>query len=498
MGILSLGPVGLIALILVALGLSLGVMFGIKGPLVALVAGVGLLIAAFLSTPFSLYLLVYSMLLGPEFVVGGLGGSSATEGRGLTLRFDDLLLAVIGFVWLAKSAIHKQEAPVKRTPLNGPMMLYVAVCLMTTLIGVLAGRVKPLTGFFFNLKYFEYFFVYFMVINAIETENQVRGLIKASLLTCFLVALFGIAQIPSGQRASAPFEGEQGEPNTLGGYLVFLASIIIGLLITRGAIKGRRWQIVLVLVASLIAIFATLSRSSMLALAVVVLLVVGFTSYRKPLLFAFVLALAVTSPIWAPQSVKERVLFTFKQESQVGQLRVGGLKVDTSTSERLHSWENSYKFFQKSPVWGAGITGSPYFMDAMYPRLITETGLLGVTAFLFIVYRLFHMAAACYNRSPDPAMRGLAIGFGLGLIGLLIHGIGSNTFIIVRIMEPFWLYAAFIAKAYLVLPASAAQTQEAVGGPWRYGLSPIEPTRESPAGSVRLTRTKPTLSQPSQ
>lgn len=461
MGILSLGPLALIALLLVAVGLALGVMFGLKGPLVALVAGVGLLIAAFLSTPLSLYLLVYSMLLGPEFVAGGMGGTSATMGRGVTLRFDDLLLAVIGFVWLAKAAIHKQEAPVKRTPLNGPMMFYVAVCLLTTFIGVIAGRVKPQTGFFFNLKYFEYFFVYFMVVNAINTEKDVRGLIKASLITCFLVSLFGISQIPSGQRASAPFEGEEGEPNTLGGYLVFMMSIVIGLLITRGAITpGKKWQFILLLGVGLLGIFATLSRSSMLALFIIVMLVIGFTSYRKPLLFTFVLALIASSPIWAPASVKERVAFTFSQESQKGQIKVGGLKVDTSTSERLHSWENAGKYFQKSPVWGAGITGSPYFMDAMYPRLVTETGLLGVATFVVIIISLFRMAYTCYNRSPDPSVKGLTLGFALGLIGLLIHAIGSNTFIIVRIMEPFWLYAAFVAKAHAAVSSQEAPTTE--------------------------------------
>jgi O-antigen ligase len=438
----------------------MAVMYGQAGPIFGAIIGVGLLIGAFLSTPVSLYMLVFSMLLGPEFVAGGLGGKTATEGRGVTLRFDDFLLAIIGFVWLVKAAIHKQEAPVKWTPLNGPMMFYVAVCLLTTFIGVLAGRVKPLTGFFFNLKYFEYFFVYFMIINAVDSEEQVRGLIKASLITCLLVSLFGIAQIPAGERASAPFEGTEGEPNTLGGYLAFLCSIVIGLLITRGAIQKRGFLIT-VLICGILGIFATLSRSSMLAMGIVVMLVVAFTSYRKPLLFALVLALMATSPLWAPKSVKERVLFTFEQESQKGQLRVGGLKVDTSTSERLHSWENSMKFFQKSPVWGAGITGSPYFMDAMYPRMIVETGLLGIVAFLLILFHLFRMAYLCYNRSPDPSVQGLSLGFMLGLLGLLVHGIGSNTFIIVRIMEPFWLYAAFVAKAYIALPTATAEPEAA-------------------------------------
>jgi hypothetical protein len=33
-------------------------------------------------------------------------------------------------------------------------------------------------------------------------------------------------------------------------------------------------------------------------------------------------------------------------------------------------------------------------------------------------------------------------------IGLLVHAIGSNTFIIVRIMEPFWFFAGIV----LMLP----------------------------------------------
>jgi hypothetical protein len=36
------------------------------------------------------------------------------------------------------------------------------------------------------------------------------------------------------------------------------------------------------------------------------------------------------------------------------------------------------------------------------------------------------------------------MGFLAGFIGLLFHAIGANTFIIVRIMEPFWFMAAMV------------------------------------------------------
>jgi hypothetical protein len=48
----------------------------------------------------------------------------------------------------------------------------------------------------------------------------------------------------------------------------------------------------------------------------------------------------------------------------------------------------------------------------------------------------------------DPLHKGLAGGFLAGFVGLLFHAIGANTFIIVRIMEPFW----FIAAMVIMLP----------------------------------------------
>ena len=51
------------------------------------------------STDAALYLLIFSMLLSPEFVAGATSVSSL--GRGITLRIDDFLLLIIGFGWLA-------------------------------------------------------------------------------------------------------------------------------------------------------------------------------------------------------------------------------------------------------------------------------------------------------------------------------------------------------------------------------------------------------------
>src|SRR3989454_8083681 len=130
--------------------------------------------------------------------------------------------------------------------------------------------------------------------------------------SCFLVALFAIAQIPSGERASAPFEGAEGEPNTLGGYLVFMLAIVSGLLLTNEAVTIRL-PLLLLLAAGAIGLMATGSRASFLAAGVVTLSVIGFLAPRKPILMAMVLLGTLTAPLWAPHQVKERALYTFTQ-----------------------------------------------------------------------------------------------------------------------------------------------------------------------------------------
>jgi len=86
----------------------------------------------------------------------------------------------------------------------------------------------------------------------------------------------------------------------------------------------------------------------------------------------------------------------------------------------------------------------------MYPRVLTETGLLGLVAFLVLIGSLVRMGIMSYRHATDQFSRGIALGFLLGFVGLLVHAVGANTFLIVRIMEPFWLFAALVVRGLLV------------------------------------------------
>ncbi len=272
-----------------------------------LILGTLVLLVAFLSPVAGLYVLVFSMLLGPEVIVGALG-SGATLGRGVTLRFDDLILVLVGVGWLGHMAVSDGVGRFIRTPLNRPIVYYTVACVFATLVGILAGRVRPSGGFFFILKYYEYFFLYFMAVNIITSRKQVRHLVIASLVTCVLVSLYALWQIPMGGRVSAPFEGPEGEPNTLGGYLVFMMAIVAGLLLTPGAVT-QKLPLFGLLGLGTIALQATLSRASFVAAGVVMLAVLEVARRRSITLLTILFLSIMISLFLMPNSVIDRMMY---------------------------------------------------------------------------------------------------------------------------------------------------------------------------------------------
>lgn len=405
-----------------------------------LTAGLVIFVLSFASTDLALYILIFSMLLSPEFVVGSTEGG--TLGRGVTLRADDFLIVIIGLSWIAKMSIKKELGLFLKTPLNKPIAFYILVCLVSTLFGAMFDRVQLKTGFFYVLKYFEYMIIYFMVVNHLEKKTQVRNYFYALLLTGAIVSIIGIAQIPSGARVSAPFEGEFGEPNTLGGYLVLMISVTLGVFLSA---RGGRSLLSYAILTFLffIPLIYTQSRSSYLAIIPAVLVFIWISEKRHWVLLGVAL-IGVCLPFIAPKAAKERIQYTFTQgRDRTDVVEIYGVKLDTSTSARLKNWRDASKDWIKHPFLGFGVTGYG-FVDTQYFRVVTETGFLGLLTFFLLLVTMFRQTLSVCKTATDPLHKGLATGFLAGFVGMLFHSIGANTFIIVRIMEPFWFLAAIV------------------------------------------------------
>ena len=403
--------------------------------------GLGVLVLTFINTDFAIYTLIFSMLLSPEF------GSRSTLGEGVTVRIDDVLLVIILFTWLAKTALYKDLGLFKKSPLNKPIAYYTFICFFATGAGMLFHNVKPLNGLFFVLKYIEYFLVYFMVVNHIRSKKQFDNFVVALLITFVIVVIVAILQIPSGKRLTAPFEGEAGEPNTLGGYLIFIIAINLALILKPGIIPQPKHRRILLWITaiSVFPFLLTNSRGSWVAAFPVIIAYIILSS-RRWIIVGFCVFMALMAPIILPDQVIDRVKYTFqKQQGYAATLQenIGGLTIDTSASERIRSWKAAWEGIKKSPLFGYGITGWR-FLDAQYMRVLIETGFFGLAAFLYLLYSILHETLKIYKNAKIPFFKYFAQGFFVATIAMMTHGIGANTFIILRIMEPFWLVCGLV------------------------------------------------------
>jgi len=275
----------------------------VDSPLV-LAAALAVFLIVFVRIEFGLYLVIFSMLLSPQLGSGGM----VAEGRRIVIRSEDILLLVVAFSWLAKTAVNKELGLTLKTPLNRPIIAYVAATAIATLIGYMTGTVAGFGGAFYVLKYVEYFVVYYMVVNNLIDRRQAWRLVTAAFLTAIIVSLIGLTQIPSGQRVSAPFEGKEGEPNTFGGYLLLLIAVAGGIALETARVRTRAIFLGLAGLMTIPFLF-TLSRTSYVG-AIPAVATIGVLTSRRRLMVAALIVGLVASPVFltlVPESVTKRV-----------------------------------------------------------------------------------------------------------------------------------------------------------------------------------------------
>jgi O-antigen ligase len=184
----------------------------------------------------------------------------------------------------------------------------------------------------------------------------------------------------------------------------------------------------------------------------VILMSIPFILLSPKRLFFIVGAifLVIVLPYVAPESTKERFTTTFRPEPFFAQTeRFMGLGLDPSASERVTGYKQGFEKWKKHPVFGYGVSGAG-FIDGQFLRVLVETGIVGFAFFLFLLWRIVLFLWDNYRFADDPFYKAFTLGMMGAVTGLVGHGISANSFIIVRIMEPFWFLMG-LAAAYTLI-----------------------------------------------
>ena len=415
--------------------------------IVTIFLGVLFFLFSFFSIKTGLILMAFSMLFSPEFSIGRVGF------RSIIIRAEDILIPLLALAWVARLTIRREFRLFAHSPLNMPIVVLIFLSCFSTIRGAFTGWVSPLPGFFYIFKTVEFFMIFFLVVNYVRTEQEVKVFLFVAVLIVFLIGLYTLKQVPSVEifsehRISAPFEGSP-EPATMGGYMAFFLLILLGLFLYEQS-RAKKWFYLLVGIVTFIPFIYTLNRTSYIAL-IGGAIFMSLTAKKKWLL-ATVLGILILSPFVAPQSVKDRIAYTWQDAVNPGR-EIG---VDAASQERVYAYTKMWKTARSSPLIGWGVTSwdNP---DSQYARIIHETGFLGLGLWLWIFWRLFRMAQWLFG-SLEGSLKGMALGYMAGVLGILLHGFGAITFYIVRIMEPFWFVSGLVVSMYLIKIDEVSQT----------------------------------------
>lgn len=398
-------------------------------------------------------LFFFAMLIAPHALWNNLYGLAGA-----------LILLLIMSVWMARRRVGRIRPAFFGVyfALYGVMLVY----------GFVFSESRSLSLRFF-LFHTVCFLIVIMVVSAVRSYAQLKIMLAAALAGLTVCALYGCyqgavgVQVVASQADMALNAGMPGRiysffdnPNNFAEILVMLMPFYLALFLN--ARGGRRKLIVLI--AALPAIGAlgmTYSRSGWIGIALAVLIFLAFQNWRFiPL--CIVLGLAALPLL--PQTIINRVL------------TIGNTQ-DTSTMYRFAIYEAVFRLLKD--YWAAGVgLGSdvvkqafqnyPTMFDGNYPihshnnylQIWTETGILGLLAYLSVLFYQIKAGVKRIStgRCPREFRNVLAAGLA-ALCGIMVIGLAEYTWFYPRNMFLFWFLFAVIGSA-LKLSASPVEAAE--------------------------------------
>lgn len=374
--------------------------------------------------------------------------------NGIAVSVNDILLVVVILVWLATHLIQKKQFSVGK--LFKPMLIFACIGLLSLLLNFSnLGVNNLLISSLYLVRWIAYALIY-VIVN--EFEPKFKNKISYILLfSGSMVVLLGYLQYffyPSlrnlyylgwDEHLYRMFSSFL-DPNFAGVFFVlfFVFSFTLAL---------KHWQkrdtlksliIAFVVIADLIAVYLTYSRSAFIMLIAVV------TTYliiqkRKKLIVAAIIAL-VAIVFFLPKS------FTTEGTN---------LLRAVSSEARVKTAQDALIIIQKSPIYGVGFNAYRYAgnklgivsgldwqishggagTDNSFLFVLATTGIIGFMAFMYLLYKLMRLGILNkQNNNYAPILV-------CSLVGLVIGSIFVNSLFYVFILEWVWILASLTEKS---------------------------------------------------
>ena len=346
------------------------------------------------------------------------------------------------------------------TPLNRMLVIFLLANMISTVLSFHGGlSLKALLG-----KQLKFLIIFFMVVETINTDKRLKHCLMVLLGSVILMGADAAVQYVRGvdfirgfpfNRLSAAFTN----PNGFAGWLIVLIFIVMGASFTRDSrFLGWRMKSLFAgaLVVLLTCLLLTYSRGAWLG-AVVGALSFGQYAFRKMSLkqkevFIFIsIVLLIGILMFSHRMIKlidQSGNFQIKFGETLDQ-RIKSIPDSnaTSTAIRITLWKEALHIWKDFPLTGSGLNTyariSPQYKSCadggIYPhnsflQMAAETGVLGLGAFLWILFVFFKEGW----RHIEQHKSFLVLGLLSGILAFLVHSFVDSNLYQLQLVVLLW------------------------------------------------------------
>jgi len=389
------------------------------------------------------------------------------------------ILAIIGLMLWKLKMVNKEEVKITRTPLNLPILSFMAICTLSLL-----WSNSPMVSLLELPLFLAGPILYFMVVNNVRDKHQINRLLTALLIISSLLGIYGILQYNGIDFAFWKANvgrnqvfGLFGNVNYFAEYMIVPLPLAISLFF---ACRNRTKRVLLLIGILAIggSLILTFTRGSYLSIGIssIFMLILYLVSQGKNFfkehkkIFIFILALiilvtflfALPNPLNKPGTVISKIK---------GRISIARLINELSFGRRIAIWKFTGMIIKDHPILGSGLGTFKYnslnyqakFFDQgenrrLYPygiadkvhneylQLGAELGVLGLGIFLWLIITYFKYGIKLLKRIKDKYKQGIVIGLLGGVVAVLIDAIFGFPLHLPATLVLFWLFIGLIAS----------------------------------------------------
>ncbi len=318
---------------------------------------------------------------------------------------------------------------------HGAYLAFALAVLVCWVMSPWSEQGQPVVEDWFKIVVF-----YFLLVTTINDEEGLKTVAVGFLAVMGLYLLHSFREYLGGRHTyrmgisrMIGVDSTLGDPNSFGASIVFALPMVLAIWKTDLGGRLGRWLLVGYVGLSGVCVLLTGSRSSLLGLLVIALIVIWNTRYRFAAFVCFA-ALAPVAFVALPDSLQTRFETIINPDVRT--------KSDTESGEgRLEGFFTGFRLWGANPINGVGpgawrpATRSKIESHNLYGQLMGELGFLGVSAFLALLCCFWaNLRAMKRLREHYPEWRNellftLPGAIGLGVFLLLFMGnFGHNLF----------------------------------------------------------------------